>query len=53
MTHADVAASRVDRQADAVEHVLEPALIARLELLLEQERGHRVIPQSPHAKEQQ
>ncbi|MEY3174217.1 MAG: Manganese transport system rane protein MntB [Planctomycetota bacterium] len=52
MTHADVAASRVDRQADAVEHVLEPELIARLEQLLEQERGRRVIPQSPHAKEQ-
>jgi len=51
MTHADVAASRVDRQADAVEHVLEPALIARLEQLLEQERGRRVIPQSPHPKE--
>lgn len=51
MTHADVAASRVDRQADAVEHVLEPALIARLEQLMEQERGRRIIPQSPHAKE--
>jgi manganese/zinc/iron transport system permease protein len=51
MTHADVAASRVDRQADAVEHVLEPALIVRLEQLMEQERGRRIIPQNPHAKE--
>jgi manganese/zinc/iron transport system permease protein len=48
MTHAEVAASRVDRLADAVEHVLEPELVARLEALLEKTHGRRVIPASPH-----
>ena len=48
ITHADVAASRVDREADAIEHVLEPELIARLEeLLLQRQRGS-AIPASPH-----
>ncbi|MEY3459472.1 MAG: Manganese transport system rane protein MntB, partial [Planctomycetota bacterium] len=46
MTHAEVAASRVDRLADAVEHVLEPELVARLEALLEKTHGRRVIPAS-------
>jgi manganese/zinc/iron transport system permease protein len=48
MTHADVAAARVDREADAIEHVLEPELIAKLEALLELEHTESGIPESPH-----
>ena len=48
ITHADVAASRVDREADAIEHVLEPELIARLEQLLLQRQRTGGIPASPH-----
>lgn len=48
MTHAEVAASRVDRLADAVEHVLEPELVARLQALLEKTHGSRIVPASPH-----
>ena len=46
ITHADIAPSRVDRDADAIEHVLEPALVAELEQLLE--RTHVEVPASPH-----
>jgi manganese/zinc/iron transport system permease protein len=46
ITHADVAPGRVDRDADAIEHVLEPDVVAELEALLEQERV--TVPQSPH-----
>lgn len=48
MTHAEVAAARVDREADAIEHVLEPELIAKLEALLELEHTESGIPESPH-----
>lgn len=47
ITYADIAPSRVDRDADAIEHVLEPEVVAELETLLERERID--IPQSPHA----
>lgn len=47
ITHADVAPSHVDRDADAIEHVLGPDLIRELENLLEQERPS-TVPQSPH-----
>lgn len=46
ITYADIAPSRVDRDADAIEHVLEPAVIARLESLLEGKFA--TIPTSPH-----
>jgi len=46
ITHADVAPSRVDRDADAIEHVLEPEIVAELELLLAEEQTR--IPDSPH-----
>lgn len=46
ITHADVAPSRVDRDADAIEHVLEPELIAELETLFERDRPE--VPTSPH-----
>lgn len=44
--HADVAPSRVDREADHIEHVLEPEIVAELEALLLADQ--RRIPQSPH-----
>jgi manganese/zinc/iron transport system permease protein len=44
ITHADIAPSHVDRDADMVEHVLEPALIAELEALMQLEEPIR----SPH-----
>ncbi len=37
ITHADIAPSHVDRDADMIEHVLGPAMIAKLEVLLEAE----------------
>lgn len=46
MAHADIAPSRVDRDADAIEHVLEPEIIAELEALLEQK--YPDVPVSPH-----
>ena len=45
--YAEVAPTRVDRDADAIEHVLEPETVAELEALLESERN--AIPASPHA----
>jgi manganese/zinc/iron transport system permease protein len=44
ITHADIAPCHVDRDADMVEHILEPALIAELEALLQIEDHIR----SPH-----
>ena len=44
---ADIAPSRVDREADLIEHVLEPDLVEQLEALLEQDRP-RPVPDSPH-----
>jgi manganese/zinc/iron transport system permease protein len=46
ITHADIAPSRVDRDADAIEHVLEPDVVAQLESLLERTRAG--VPASPH-----
>jgi manganese/zinc/iron transport system permease protein len=47
ITHADVAPSRVDREADHIEHVLEPEVVAELEAMLTGEAS--AIPESPHA----
>lgn len=44
ITHADIAASHVDRDADAVEHVLGADLVAELERKL----GTRALVASPH-----
>jgi manganese/zinc/iron transport system permease protein len=44
---ADVDLSRVDRDADLIEHVLEPGIIDQLETLLKQELT-RAIPTNPH-----
>ncbi len=49
ITHADVAPSQVDRDADAIEHVLEPEIVAELEALLRREQP--AIPASPHLLE--
>ncbi|MFG0262575.1 MAG: iron chelate uptake ABC transporter family permease subunit [Novipirellula sp. JB048] len=46
ITHADVAPGRVDREADAIEHVLEPELIRELEAILEHQPAS--VPPSPH-----
>ncbi|QDT40469.1 Manganese transport system membrane protein MntB [Gimesia alba] len=50
ITYADVAASKVDQDADAIEHVLEPEVIAELETLLVRQSTAGVL-QSPHAIE--
>ncbi|HMO91223.1 MAG TPA: iron chelate uptake ABC transporter family permease subunit [Pirellulaceae bacterium] len=49
ITHAEVATTRVDRDADAIEHVLEPEVIAELEQLLQGTPGE--LPDSPHLLE--
>ncbi len=46
ITHAEIAASRVDREADAIEHVLEPEVIIELEALLD--KSYPTMPTSPH-----
>jgi len=48
ITYADVAPSRVDRDADAIEHVLEPELVDELEKLLEQQPVQISVPANPH-----
>lgn len=48
--YADVATSRVDRDADAVEHILGDRMVATLEakLKLLREVGRPAVPASPH-----
>lgn len=48
ITHADIAPSHVDRDADQVEHVLDPTLVRSLESALAAEHPDLVAPQSPH-----
>lgn len=50
IAHADFAPSQVDRQADAIEHVLEPELIRELVSLLDQQ--DIIVPASPHPVEE-
>ncbi len=52
ITHADIAPSHVDRDADHIEHVLSPDLIDRLEKLLAEKFPHLVVPDSPHQLDQ-
>jgi Mn-dependent DtxR family transcriptional regulator len=47
ITHADIAPSHVDRDADAIEHVLGPDMIRELETLLDAGQP-RAVPHSPH-----
>jgi manganese/zinc/iron transport system permease protein len=49
ITHADIAPSHVDRDADSIEHVLGPDMMAELEALLPTTE----IPASPHLLETQ
>lgn len=48
ITHAEVATSRVDRDADKIEHVLEPELVDQLEKRLVSQYPHLALPPSPH-----
>jgi len=48
ITHADVAPGRVDHDAERIEHVLEPAMIAELEQLLPAEVAPSAVPDCPH-----
>lgn len=49
ITHADIAPSHVDRDADMVEHVLGEEMVAKLERLMADEMPARAVPDSPHA----
>ncbi|MEM9366232.1 MAG: iron chelate uptake ABC transporter family permease subunit [Planctomycetota bacterium] len=51
IAYAETAPARVDRQADRIEHVLEPEVIAELERRLEREQQQ--VPQSPHELSEQ
>ena len=46
ITYADIAPGRVDRDADAIEHVLEPEIVAELEATLKKSGSD--VPSSPH-----
>jgi manganese/zinc/iron transport system permease protein len=48
ITHADIAPSHVDRDADQIEHVLGPGMVEELESLLAKDSPHLVMPSSPH-----
>lgn len=48
INYADIAPSHVDRDADRVEHVLDPATIRRLEELLKEEQKAAPKLSSPH-----
>lgn len=51
ITHADVAPSHVDRDADQIEHVLGREMVAQLEALMVSEASRAAVPPSPHAIE--
>lgn len=48
ITHADIAPTHVDRDADQIEHVLPPDLIERLEGLIAASEAPAAVPASPH-----
>ena len=48
LTHADIAPTKVDRDADAIEHALEPEMIEELESLLERRQAIEGVAESPH-----
>ncbi len=48
ITHADIAPSHVDRDADMIEHVLDAAMIHKLESMLMKVDSSELIPKSPH-----
>jgi Mn-dependent DtxR family transcriptional regulator len=47
--YADIAPGQVDRDADAIEHVLDASMVAELESLLRQQDASRAVVASPHA----
>lgn len=51
ITHADIAPSHVDRDADTVEHVLGHGMVEKLERLLDAEPWPPAVPSSPHMTE--
>ncbi len=51
MAYADIAPGHVDRDADQIEHVLEPALIDELEQLMSTRYPDMSMPPSPHRLE--
>ena len=51
ITYAEIATAKVDRDADAIEHVLEPEVIDQLEDLLEEQKLSIPVPASPHQLE--
>ena len=48
ITHAEIAPSHVDRDADQIEHVLGPEMIAELETQLRRTYPELEMPSSPH-----
>jgi manganese/zinc/iron transport system permease protein len=46
--HADIAPGKVDRDADTIEHVLDPSMIEQLEGLLNRSRVQAGVVASPH-----
>lgn len=48
ITHADIAPSHVDQDADRLEHVLGRPMVQKLEELLAKDHPHLVMPESPH-----
>lgn len=51
INYAEIATARVDRDADAIEHVLEPEIVDELERLLAQDPVRIAVPTSPHELE--
>ncbi len=52
ITYADVATSHIDRDADEIEHVLDPDLVEELEAALSTQRSGATVPASPHRIEE-
>ncbi|MGF1450333.1 MAG: iron chelate uptake ABC transporter family permease subunit [Opitutales bacterium] len=48
ITHAEVAPAHVDRDADAVEHVLSPEMVRELEAQVQARWPSNAVPGSPH-----
>ena len=48
ISHAEIAPSHVDRDADNIEHVLGAEIVEQLERLLESQVSPANVPPSPH-----
>lgn len=51
LTHAEIAPSMVDHEADRIEHVLSSELIAQLEKVMRTKSGQSSVPKSVHVIE--